>query len=125
MSSSKSFIEDPAWIPDNGFDFAHHSEPVEEKLSGMTGLNIGMTRTKEKMITVPEIEQIIQSAIPDAQVQAFDMTGTGDHFNITVHSSSFSGKTLIEQHQMVFSALGSEMDKRIHAVQLKTKAIKL
>ncbi len=72
------------------------------------------------MITVQEIEALIQKKIPGASVRVSDMTGTGDHFEIQVSSGLFKGKPLIEQHRMVFAALEKEMDRRIHAVQLKT-----
>ena len=73
------------------------------------------------MITTDEIEEMIRTKLPGATVSVSDMRGTGDHFEIEVVSPSFSGKTLIEQHRMVFAILAPEMDGRIHAVQLKTK----
>jgi stress-induced morphogen len=64
---------------------------------------------------------LIRSALPDAQVAVFDRTGTMDHFNVTVRSRAFQGKTLIEQHQLVYGALkGALKDGRVHAVELKT-----
>jgi stress-induced morphogen len=74
------------------------------------------------MISTVEIEQLIRAVIPDAQIKAADMTGTGDHFEITVVSGAFQGKTTLEQHKMVFAALAAEMDRRIHAVKIKTQA---
>lgn len=73
-------------------------------------------------ISFEEIEKMIQEAIPDAAVRVEDMTGTGDHFEIEVVSAQFQGKNLIQQHKMVFAALQKEMDGRIHAVKLKTRA---
>lgn len=64
---------------------------------------------------------MILAGIPNSRVEVKDMTGTGDHFDIVVVSNAFQGKTMLEQHQMVFSLLRDEMDRRIHAVQLKTK----
>ncbi len=50
-----------------------------------------------------------------------DRTGTMDHFNVTVRSHAFAGKTLIEQHQIVYGALKAALeDGRVHAVELKT-----
>lgn len=69
-----------------------------------------------------EIVRLIQKSIPGAQVQAEDMTGTGDHFQILVVSSVFKGKMLIDQHRMVQQALKEAMDDgHIHAVHIKTK----
>ncbi|MDP9017525.1 MAG: BolA family transcriptional regulator [Candidatus Eremiobacteraeota bacterium] len=62
--------------------------------------------------------------MPDAHVTIADRTGTRDHFNVSVASVAFAGKTLIEQHQMVYSALGGALkDGRIHAVELKTQVL--
>lgn len=75
------------------------------------------------MITPQEIEKIILTAMPEAEVKASDMTGTSDHFEIHVSSKKFQGLSLIEQHKKVFSILEREMEDRIHAVKLKTKAL--
>ena len=76
------------------------------------------------MIDPLEVKEMILASLPDAEVEVSDMRGTGDHFDIWVVSKAFAGKSLIEQHKMVFSALEKEMDKRIHAVQLKTEVRK-
>ncbi|HET9030235.1 MAG TPA: BolA/IbaG family iron-sulfur metabolism protein [Candidatus Aquilonibacter sp.] len=73
------------------------------------------------MIDNESLTALIRHDIPDAEVQIFDRTGTMDHFNITVRSSAFGGKTLIEQHQLVYGALkGALKDGRVHAVELTT-----
>lgn len=73
------------------------------------------------MIDNESLTALIRAELPDAQVQIFDRTGTMDHFNVTVRSSEFAGKTLIEQHQLVYGALKSALkDGRVHAVELKT-----
>ncbi|HEY1867948.1 MAG TPA: BolA family protein [Candidatus Cybelea sp.] len=65
--------------------------------------------------------ELIRTRIPDAEVGVVDRTGTMDHFNVTVRSKSFAGKTLIEQHQLVYGALREALaDGRVHAVELKT-----
>jgi stress-induced morphogen len=64
---------------------------------------------------------LIRAEIPDAAVGIVDRTGTMDHFNVTVRSKAFAGKTLIEQHQLVYGALKAALkDGRVHAVELKT-----
>ena len=73
------------------------------------------------MITPHEIEAMILMAMPGSNVKVSDMTGTGDHFEIQVVSKDFQGLTLIEQHKKVFTILEKEMDKRIHAVKLRTR----
>lgn len=68
-----------------------------------------------------DVKKMILEKMPNAQVRVSDMTGTQDHFDIEVVSPEFKGKSIIEQHKMIFAILGDEMDKGIHAVQLKTK----
>lgn len=70
-----------------------------------------------------DIIQRIQASLPSAQVKAYDMTGGGDHWQLTIHASEFSGLSLIEQHQLVYKALGDWMHGPIHALSLNTKAL--
>lgn len=73
------------------------------------------------MIENGALTDLIRAELPDAEVGIFDRTGTMDHFNVTVRSVAFRGKTLIEQHQLVYGALkGALKDGRVHAVELKT-----
>jgi stress-induced morphogen len=67
-----------------------------------------------------EIRSRIARGIPNAQVEVMDLTGTSDHFQALVISEQFQGKTMIEQHQMVYRALGDAMREAIHALTLKT-----
>jgi len=67
------------------------------------------------------LQNLIRTHLPDAEVGIVDRTGTMDHFNLTVRSHAFAGKTLIEQHQIVYGALKAALkDGRVHAIELKT-----
>ncbi|MDQ2866350.1 MAG: BolA family transcriptional regulator [Candidatus Eremiobacteraeota bacterium] len=73
------------------------------------------------MIDNKSLTALIRAHIPDADVSITDRTGTMDHFNVTVRSRAFAGRTPIEQHQLVYAALGTALkDGRVHAVELKT-----
>jgi stress-induced morphogen len=61
-------------------------------------------------------------AFPDARVEVTDLTGTEDHFQALVVASAFEGKSRVEQHRLVYAALGELMDKQIHALALTTRA---
>ena len=75
------------------------------------------------MIDNTSLVALIRAEIPDASVDIHDRTGTSDHFNVTVRSQAFRGRTLIEQHQLVYGALKLALkDGRVHAVELKTIA---
>jgi stress-induced morphogen len=63
------------------------------------------------------------AAFPTARVEVSDLTGTADHFQAIVVAQEFQGKSRIEQHKMVYAALGELMtDGAIHALALTTRA---
>lgn len=67
-----------------------------------------------------EIERLIRDAIPDATVEIRDLAGDGDHYAAVVISPSFRGKSRVQQHQMVYSALKGSMGGALHALALQT-----
>jgi len=71
-------------------------------------------------ITSAEIQSLILKAIPDAKVNIRDMTGGGDHYEAVIVSPSFTGKTKVNRHRMVYGALQDAMVQRIHALALTT-----
>ena len=71
-------------------------------------------------ITPEEIQSLILTAIPDAQVQVRDLTGGGDHYEAVVVSAAFAGKLKVARHRMVYGALQDAMVQRIHALALTT-----
>ena len=67
-----------------------------------------------------EIEARITAAFPDAKVLMVDMAGDGDHWAARVTSAAFAGKSRIQQHKMVYAAIGEDMGGEIHALALQT-----
>jgi stress-induced morphogen len=67
-----------------------------------------------------EIERLIRSGIPDAQVTIRDLAGDGDHYSATVIAASFRGKSRVQQHQLVYQALQGQMGGKLHALALQT-----
>jgi stress-induced morphogen len=67
-----------------------------------------------------DIEQLIKARIPDAQVTIRDLAGDGDHYSATVIAESFRGKSRVQQHQIVYAALKTEMGGKLHALALQT-----
>ena len=67
-----------------------------------------------------EIEKLIKASLPDAEVEIIDLAGDNNHFSAHVISSAFEGKTRIQQHKMVYDALGDKMGGILHALALKT-----
>jgi len=67
-----------------------------------------------------EIERLIKEGLPDAQVTIQDLRGDGDHYAAQVVSAEFSGKSRVQQHQLVYRALQGRMGNELHALQLQT-----
>jgi stress-induced morphogen len=72
------------------------------------------------MVNPEDIRRRIESALPGARVEVADTTGGGDHFEVRVCAGAFAGRTLVEQHQLVYGALGGLME-RIHALSVQTE----
>ena len=73
------------------------------------------------MVHPDQVKAAITQAIPDASVEVEDLTGGGDHLQVTVISSAFSGLTRVRQHQLVYGALRQELaSEAIHALALQT-----
>lgn len=69
-----------------------------------------------------DIVRLIKEGVPDASVELRDLVGDGDHYEATVISPAFAGKTRIQQHQMVYAALRGRMGGELHALKLTTMA---
>jgi len=67
-----------------------------------------------------EIEDMIKESLPDAKVTIQDLRGDGDHYAAHVVSNAFSGKSRVQQHQMVYKALKGKMGGDLHALALQT-----
>jgi acid stress-induced BolA-like protein IbaG/YrbA len=65
-----------------------------------------------------ELERLLTAAFPGGEVKVSGDDGV--HFEARVVSPAFAGKSLIEQHQLVYAALGDLMKETIHALSLKT-----
>lgn len=73
------------------------------------------------MIEAENLEARIRDGIGDvSHVVVRDLTGTKDHWEALIVSKAFSGKSRIQQHQLVYAALGELMAGPIHALALKT-----
>ena len=67
-----------------------------------------------------QLKSLIEAGIPEARVAVRDLTGTRDHFRVEVTSTAFAGKSLVEQHQMVYAAVGKELTNAVHALSVLT-----
>ena len=66
-----------------------------------------------------DIERLIEEQLPGARATVRGDDGV--HFDAVVVSDRFAGKSLIQQHRLVYAALGGRMEREeIHALSLKT-----
>lgn len=73
------------------------------------------------MIEAETLEERIRQGLGGvSHIVVNDLTGTKDHWEAVIVSDAFSGKSRIQQHQMVYAALGELMSGPIHALALKT-----
>ena len=71
-------------------------------------------------LKLEEIKSLIKSAMPDAEITIEDLAGDDNHYSATIKSKVFSGKSKIEQHKLVYKALGEKMGNELHALALNT-----
>jgi acid stress-induced BolA-like protein IbaG/YrbA len=71
------------------------------------------------MISPDKVETLIQTALPDAQINV--QSHDGEHFEVTVVAAAFEGKRRVQQHQLVYGAVKEAMaTEAIHALALNT-----
>ena len=69
------------------------------------------------MVTPEDIKAWIETRLDQATVE---IEGDGHHFNAVIVSPAFAGKSRIQQHQLVYQALGDRMKAEIHALSMRT-----
>ncbi|HEX8874216.1 MAG TPA: BolA/IbaG family iron-sulfur metabolism protein [Nitrosospira sp.] len=70
------------------------------------------------MVTADSIKDHIEKAMPCELVHVEG--DDGFHFSAVIVSAEFRGKNMVQQHQMVYRALGDRMKQEIHALSMKT-----
>lgn len=76
-------------------------------------------------MNLSDIEKLIEAGIDDADAtvsrpRSPDHNHEEAHFAAVVVSPAFADKSLVQQHQMVYDALGEHMTQEIHAMEIKT-----
>ena len=70
------------------------------------------------MLTANELKNYIMNGLPCDHVEV--LGDDGQHFEAVVVSPQFTGKNKIQQHQLVYLALGDRMRSEIHALAMRT-----
>lgn len=64
-----------------------------------------------------DIKALITTGLTDACIE---IDGDGTHFQATIVSDQFEGKSMLQRHQLVYKALGEKMGTDIHALSMQT-----
>ena len=73
-------------------------------------------------MTPDQIKDRLQEAYPQSMIEVVDLTGTNDHYEVSVTSSAFAGLSRVQQHQHVMGVFAPELKTgEVHALSIKTK----
>ena len=69
------------------------------------------------MVRPEDIQSYIEQGLPCDYIR---VEGDGTHFEALIVSPEFRGKSRVQQHQLVYRALGGRMREEIHALSMRT-----
>jgi len=72
----------------------------------------------DQIMTTPE--QIKTYIEQNLECDHVEVSGDGHHFEAVIVSALFRGKPKVQQHQLVYRALGDRMREEIHALSMRT-----
>lgn len=72
-------------------------------------------------LTCEEVKDLIEKALHGSKVQVTNPRNDGKHLQAIVIYKGFKGKSLLEQHRIVYKILGENLKERIHALALETR----
>jgi acid stress-induced BolA-like protein IbaG/YrbA len=70
------------------------------------------------MLTANELRDYIMKGLPCDHVEV--LGNDGQHFEAVIVSPQFTETSMIQQHQLVYLALGDRMRAEIHALSMRT-----
>ncbi len=70
------------------------------------------------MLSAQQLESYITDHLACDYIKVLGDDGT--HFEAIIVSPAFVGKSMLQQHQLVYSALGDRMRAEIHALSMRT-----
>jgi len=69
------------------------------------------------MVRPEDIQAYIEQGL---ECELVRVAGDGHHFEAIVVSAAFRGKSRVQQHQLVYRALGDRMREEVHALSMQT-----
>ena len=65
---------------------------------------------------------LLQKAFEGAEIELIDYAGDSDHYELEIKHKSFEGISKLQQHKMVYNALGKYIGNELHAISIKSSA---
>lgn len=73
-------------------------------------------------MTLQQMKQRLSDFDPQAKIEVVDLTGTSNHWEVTVQSALFRGLSRIDQHKAIMACFDSELKTgEVHALAIKTQ----
>ena len=69
------------------------------------------------MVNPEQVKTYIEQGL---KCEYVNVAGDGHHFEAVIVSEAFRGKNKVQQHQIVYRALGDRMREEIHALSMQT-----
>lgn len=69
------------------------------------------------MTTPEQVKSYVEQGL---ECELVRVDGDGHHFEAVIVSAAFRGKNKVQQHQLVYRALGDRMREEIHALSMQT-----
>jgi acid stress-induced BolA-like protein IbaG/YrbA len=69
------------------------------------------------MTTPEQVKSYLEQGL---ECELVHVKGDGQHFEAVIVSAAFRGKNKVQQHQLVYRALGDRMREEIHALSMQT-----
>ncbi len=111
----------PLW-PEDVFALQALADLWNQTLPDAMSAPSKLEETDKMPMPAEEIKSMIKDALPDAEIEIEDLAGDGDHYRARITSAAFSGKSRVQQHQLVYAALKGKMGGELHALALETSA---
>ena len=75
-------------------------------------------------MTQDQMLQRLKQAYPNSEIEVVDLTGTSNHWEVSIQSKVFHGLSRIKQHQHVMEVFGPELKTgEVHALSIRTQSL--
>ena len=66
------------------------------------------------------ILELLEKAFVGADIKLTDYAGDSDHSELEIKHSAFAGLSKVQQHKLIYAALGKYVGNELHAISIKS-----